>query len=69
MYIVISVARQVDGEYVLIKPEKVFHDEAKANAHLEALRKIAANGPVTINTTNGDVSCRMELGVFEVEME
>jgi hypothetical protein len=38
LYAVITVARQVEGEYVFIKTERAFKSAQKADVHLKTLR-------------------------------
>jgi hypothetical protein len=68
IFAVLSVARQIDGEYVFVKTEKAFKATALAEAYVEQLKKTYAD-KVVLNTTHGDVPCRCELGVFEIELE
>lgn len=73
IFCIISVARQVDGEYILIKSEKAFSDPKKADAFLQKRKdEINKDGKqlnVVYSTPHGDVNCMCEIGVFEVELE
>lgn len=74
LYAVITVARQVEGEYVFIKTEKAFKSAQKADQHLKGLRSqfVTEDGkwkPQVLSTGQGDVTCQCEVGVFEIEVE
>jgi len=74
VFAVITVARQVDGEYIFIKTEKAFKSAQKAD---ECLKKIKSNTvtpdgkwkPQKIETENGEAICQCEVGVFELDLE
>lgn len=68
VHAVLSVARQIDGEYVFIKTEKAFKAQALAEAYVQQLKTKFAEA-VVLNTPHGDVPCRCEIGVFELEVE
>jgi hypothetical protein len=71
--IVISVARQISGEYVFVKPEKAFFDRQKANLFVEEMKNnVSINGktsPVLIDVGNEKIECYMELGIFDLKVE
>jgi glyoxylate utilization-related uncharacterized protein len=74
LYAVITVARQVEGEYVFIKTERAFKSAQKADVHLKTLRAqfVTEDGkwkPQVLTTSQGDVTCQCEVGVFEIEVE
>lgn len=74
IFCVITVARQVDGEYVFIKTEKGFLNSEKADAYLKNIKNqfVTQEGkwkPQLISTPNGDAMCQCEVGVFEIEVE
>jgi glyoxylate utilization-related uncharacterized protein len=74
LYAVITVARQVEGEYVFIKTEKAFSSAQKADALLKSLKTqyVAEDGkwkPQVISTGQGDATCQCEVGVFEIELD
>lgn len=74
IYAVITVARQVEGEYVFIKTEKAFKSAQKADALLKALKGqyVAPDGkwrPQVVSTSQGDATCQCEVGVFEIEVD
>jgi hypothetical protein len=66
VFAIISVARQVDGEYVVVKVEKAFKTAGKADEHAKTLAKRYAE---TIPTPGGPMACVCERGVFEIEVE
>lgn len=66
IYLILSVARQVDGEYCMVKAEKAFRDSTKANSFVESLSKRYAE---SIQTPSGLIECVCERGVFEVDVE
>lgn len=65
-YVVISVARQVDGEYCLVKTEKAFTDSLSAETYANDLAKRYTE---KISTPNGEIDCVCERGIFEVDIE
>ena len=74
LFAVITVARQVEGEYVFIKTEKAFRQAGKADDLLQKLKReyVASNGEVNvveIATPQGDAKCFCEVGAFEIELE
>lgn len=74
IFVVLSVSRQIGGDYVFIRTEKAVAEEVKANEYLQTLKSQYVNSqgemiPISINTPHGDVPCLTEVGVFEVELE
>lgn len=73
VFAVITVARQLQGEYVFIKTEKAFKTAGKADALLQKLKKQYSTldgkvKPVKISTPQGDAECFCEVGAFEIEV-
>ena len=73
-YAVITVARQIEGEYVFIKTEKAFLSAEKADKYLNNIKSelITNEGkwkPQLISTPNGQAMCQSEVGIFEIEIE
>lgn len=73
VYAVITVARQVEGEYVFIKTEKAFKSAQEADGLLKTLKSqyVTDDGkwkPQMISTVQGDAMCQCEVGVFELEL-
>lgn len=66
VFAVISVARQVDGEFVVVKVEKAFQKASKADDFAKSLAKSYSE---TIPTPSGSIQCVCERGVFEIEVE
>lgn len=74
IFAVISVARQVDGEYVAIRTEKAFRQASSADRLIETIKKshTGPDGkltPVRLATPHGDIDCLCEVGAFEIELE
>lgn len=74
IYAVITVARQIDGEYIFIKTEKGFKSAKKADGLIRSLKKqyVDEEGkwkPQTVATPQGEAQCQCEVGIFEVEVE
>lgn len=66
LFAVISVARQVDGEYVVVKAEKAFKQASKADAYAGGLAKRYTE---SISTPSGPIACLCERGIFEIELD
>lgn len=74
LFAVITVARQVDGEYVFIKTEKAFTKAAAADKFLQKLKQqyVTPSGqqvPQSLTTPQGAATCMCEAGAFELEIE
>jgi len=74
IYAVITVARQVEGEYVFIKTEKAFKSAQKADALLKALKNQYSTPdgkwrPQQVSTPQGEAVCMCEVGVFEIDVD
>jgi hypothetical protein len=65
-FAVISVARQVDGEYVVVKVEKAFKSATKAE---DFTRNLSRQYTESIATPAGPMQCVCERGVFEIDVE
>ena len=73
IFAVITVARQIQGEYVFVKTEKAFKTAGKADALLKQLKKQYQTPegkvkPIKIATPQGDAECFCEVGAFELEV-
>jgi hypothetical protein len=66
VFAIISVARQVEGEYVVVKIEKAFTQASKADEYAKTL---ARNYAETIQTAGGPVACVCERAVFDMDVE
>jgi hypothetical protein len=62
------VARQVQGEYVLVRTEKAFKEAVLAEALANKLKNNYVKA-VNLSTPHGNVECMCECGVFEIELE
>lgn len=65
-YAIISIARQVDGEYCIVKVDGTYKDRDKARTVAEGLAKKYAE---TIQTASGPIQCVCERGVFELDIQ
>lgn len=65
VFAVISIARQVQGEYVVCKVEKAFTSATKAGEYASSLARQYAE---TIQTPSGPMPCVCERGVFEIDV-
>ena len=63
---IISVARQVDGEYVVVKVEKAFKKASDAD---EYMKKMLTKYAESIQTGSGLIQCVCERGIFETEVD
>lgn len=66
VFAIISIARQVDGEYCVVKVEKAFGSQGAADSFVKSLSKKYAE---SINTPNGAIDCVCERGIFEIDVE
>lgn len=74
IFAAITVARQVEGEYVFIKTEKAFRSAKKADDMIKMLKAqyVTPEGrwkPQQVSTPQGEVVCMCEAGVFEIEVD
>ena len=73
IFAVIIVARQCNGEYIVIKTDKGYTQASKADARLQEIKQSFVNSggqkPVRISTPNGDIDCMCEAGAFEIDVE
>lgn len=65
-FAIISIARQVDGEYCIVKIEKAYKDSILAESYAKNLSKKYAE---SIQTPNGPIDCVCERGIFEIDIE
>lgn len=73
-FFVLTVSRQIGGEYVFVKAEKAFTKASSADDYLNKMKSqlIGPDGnqiPITIKTPQGEATCYCEIGVFEIEIE
>lgn len=76
VWAVITVARQIEGEWQVLRSEKAFTDPNKAEAYAEKLNKgfVDPANPrkrmaIKISTEHGDIACSCLAGVYEMELE
>ncbi|RDJ35247.1 MAG: hypothetical protein DWQ19_10560 [Crenarchaeota archaeon] len=73
IFVVFTVARMIDGEYVFVKSERAFKTKEKADELLHVLKaqyvKDGKAVPINMQTEHGEVSCLCEIGAAEVELE
>jgi len=73
IFAVITVARQLNGEYVFVKTDKGFKQAKKADARLQELKaEYTHEGKtksITVTTPQGQADCLCEAGVFEIEID
>lgn len=66
IFAIMSVARQVDGEYCVVKVEKAFQSIQLAESFFKDLSRRYAE---TIVTPNGSIECVCERAIFEIDVE
>lgn len=66
VYAIVSVARQADGEYVVVKPERAYFSKDNAEKFVNSLARQYAE---VIQTPTGPVECVCTRGVFELDVE
>ncbi len=65
-FIVGTIARQVDGEYVFVRLEKGYEEANKADVMVKTLSKTFTEN---IYAAGQQIPCLCERGVFEVDIE
>jgi hypothetical protein len=73
VFAVITVARQIGGEYIAIRTEKAFVQAGKADEYLRELKKtfVTPEGKpkaTRLSTPQGELDCICEAGAFEIEI-
>lgn len=73
-FLVISVGRQIGGDFVLIRTEKAFSSSKKAEDFClqkkqEFVTKDGKPKSFLLSTGNTNVECMCEAGMFEIEIE
>jgi len=73
IYVVFTIARMIQGEWIFVKTERAFEKEEAANDLMHVLKaqytKDGKAVPITIQAEQGEVSCFCEIGAAEVELE
>lgn len=73
LFVVMTVARQVDGEYVFVRSEKGFFKAGKADELMQKMKSEFTDNegkpkPIKLVTAQGEALCICEVGAFEVEI-
>ena len=73
-FVVMTIARQIQGEYVALRAEKGFTQSSKADEYLKELKKTfvteyGIQKTTKLSTTQGEMECMCEAGAFEIEIE
>lgn len=73
IFCVITVGRQIDGEYIFIRTEKAFEKASEADKLLKKLKSEFSNADGTIktiriDTPQGTAECMCEVGAFDIEV-
>jgi len=66
VFVVMSIARQVDGEWCVLKAEKAFTQASKADEYAKGLAKRYTE---SIPTPSGPMACICERGVFDLDVD
>tara|TARA_Y100000034_G_scaffold128111_1_gene182184 strand:- start:1557 stop:1760 length:204 start_codon:yes stop_codon:yes gene_type:complete len=64
-FVVFKVARQVQGEFVMVRTLAAFSEQTKADEFANGQTK----GIEMLPTPDGEIECLCEVGVHEVEIE
>lgn len=66
IYIVQNVARQVEGELIVVQVEKAYLERSHAERHLSSLSRQRTE---ILTTEAGQIQCFCVRGIYEVEVE
>lgn len=67
VFLIVNVARQINGEFIFVKVEKAFKDSSKAENYFNSLAKTKNQ---LIQTAQGfSVECSCEYSIFDVEID
>ena len=74
IFVVMTVSRQVQGEYVFLRAEGAFRKASEADALVKKLAQesVDAEGKakqIKITSPNGEVICWREVGTFQLELQ
>ena len=74
VHAVVTVARQIEGEYIFIMSEKGSMDRQKAEAMREEMKRqyVDAAGKIKtvhIKTPQGEADCYCEVGIYDIEID
>jgi hypothetical protein len=67
VYIVVNVARQINGEFIFVKVEKAFKESKKAEEY--ANKSENPYKDLVQNSSGFSVECMCSRGVFDIEIE
>lgn len=69
IYVVFMAARQINGEYIMVKTEMAFKTSAQAEEYVKKLNLAMPDGSpkaMNIKTPMGEFQCQVELAIHEV---
>jgi hypothetical protein len=73
LFVVITLAHQVEGEIILIKTEKAFTKAGKADELVKKLNNDFRDGDkfktMKMTTEYGEIDCKCTAGAFDIELE
>jgi hypothetical protein len=71
VFVVVTVARQVEGDYIAIKFEKAFSQASKADTYMAQNQKVWTENLMIDDAMGHKVSmdCLCERGVHQLEVE
>lgn len=74
VYVVMTIARQSQGEYVFVRAEGAFKKPSAADELVKKLAKdfVDAEGKskaITVSSPMGEAVCFCEVGVFQLEVK
>ena len=74
VFVVMSVSRQILGDYVFVRAEKAYKQASKADACVRQMASalVGLDGrpmAVSVSTPQGQAQCYSEVSVFELAIE
>jgi hypothetical protein len=66
IFVVFKVARQIQGEFVMVQTLRAFKEASKAE---EFSNKISKTATELVDTPDGKVECFCEVGIHDVLLE
>lgn len=66
-FVIINVARQINGEYVFVKAEKAFKEKENAEKYFKSLNK--SNKQLIPLNSGHSIECFCEYSIFDIELE
>lgn len=67
IYIVVNVARQINGEFIFVKVEKAFKESKKAEEFISSAENPYKD--LVQNSSGFSVECMCSRGIFDIEIE